>query len=275
MLSEYREHCRLAANSLPGWEKLSKNDLCRLYIKEESNPEITNACFSALLYKYWGLIPKYFNQSSNVASPEDCYEWLVASITYALKHRKWEDPTSTIYNDPNGPDKVINRYMKCARLTFYQFINRQKRKDDFSTISLDMLTESLNDNTFDIEDESKRLDTSSKLDFKDYIKDVFNRKDYFLAFMLDSMLYEPIFDGKDINNPISKSFNVKKLAKYLRQLDTTYCQIFSKRYKIPLETVLNSVKYCNHLSSTKIYSKIEYNLNKLRHDDFFIHQWEG
>lgn len=274
MLNEYREQCRISANHLAGWENISKNDLCRLYIKEENNPEITNACFSALLVKYWPLIPKYHSQSSNVASPEDCYEWLVASITYALKHRKWEDPNSSIYNDPNGPDKVINRYMKCARLTFYQFINRQKRKEDFGTISLESLMEALNDNNPELEDDTP-VDYSLSLDLKQYIKQIFNRKDYFLAFMLDCMLHEPIFEHKDPENPISKSFNVKKLAKYLRQLDETYCKIFAERYDIDLIDVLKSSKYCNNLNSTKIYNKIEYNLHKLKHDQFLLNQWES
>ena len=141
MLEEYKELCRKAANFAPGWQELSKNDLCREYVKNKGNATLQNAYISAILYRYWNLISKYYYQSANCATPEECYGWLVDSVSCCVNLAAWENPDSSIYNDPNGPDKVINRCMKCARLTYYQFINRKKRRDEIGMLSVDELKE--------------------------------------------------------------------------------------------------------------------------------------
>lgn len=262
MLENYREGFREQANIIKDWEKLSKNELCYAYIEHENNPELQNAYFSALVYRYWPLISKYHYMCSNVASMEDCYDWLIDSITYALAHRRWEDPDSSIYNDPNGPDKVINRYMKCARLTFYQFINRKKRRDNFGMLSLDELL-----NIVDPTSGCDFINTSytsedARIDLYNYIRQLFDKKDYFLAFMIDLIVYGDTFD----NDTGMAVFNQKKLVKQLRHLDKVDCQIFAQRYDLDENMVLEYYEtYCKNLSSTVMYHKIEFNLLKLKH----------
>ena len=63
MLDEYKELCRIAANSAPDWEKMSKNDLCRAYVTSKGNDLLQNAYLSAILYRYWNLIGKYYYQT--------------------------------------------------------------------------------------------------------------------------------------------------------------------------------------------------------------------
>lgn len=264
MLEEYRENFRKGAELINGWEQLSKNDLCYGYIEHEDNPELRNAYYCALMYRYWPLIPKYHYMCSNVATIEDCYDWLVDSINYTLKHRRWEDPDSSIYGDPNGPDKMINRYMKCARLTFYQFINRKKRRDNFGMLSLDELV-NISDSPDYIQDTSFSSECS-KMDLHSYIKHLFVKKEYFLAFMMDFIMYEDLFDYID-GVP---TFNVKRLAKKLRHITPEYCASFASKYELEAENVLSAyTKYCRNLSSNLIYNKIEYNLSKLKHDNYF------
>ena len=130
MLEDYKELCRKSADVIPDWRSMSKNDLCRGYVANKGNSRLQDAYMSAILYRYWSLISKYYYQRQNCASPEECYTWLVDSVLCCVNLASWENPESSIYKDPNGPDKVINRCMKCARLTYYQFINRKKRKDD-------------------------------------------------------------------------------------------------------------------------------------------------
>ena len=127
MLDENKELCRRTADIIPEWTSMSKNDLCRAYVANKGNEAAQNAYLSAILYRYWNLISKYYYMGVGVnrASPEECYDWLVDSVCCCVNSASWEDPNSSIYKDPNGPDKVINRCMKCARLTYYQFINRK------------------------------------------------------------------------------------------------------------------------------------------------------
>ena len=261
MLEEYRLQCKEKANAIQGWEALSKNELCNKYIETE-DAALKDAYLAAILYRYWKLIPKFYYQSANVCTPEDCYDWLVESVLCALNCKRWTESDSSIYKDPNGPDKVINRAMKCARLNFYQFINRKKRKDNFGLLSLDELKENLHDNSNDIEDPETGVNDETILSVKEYIKDVFNGKEYFLAFMLDCIVTENIFDREsDVTR-----LNQKSLTKLLRELDTIYAKQFANRYDFEVSRVLHALAYCQGLTSTKIQSKIEYNLLKLKHD---------
>jgi hypothetical protein len=200
--------------------------------------------------------------SANVASPEDCYDWLVESVLCAVNCKRWTEEDSSIYKDPNGPDKVINRAMKCARLNFYQFINRKKRKDNFGMLSLDELRENLHDNSLDIEDPELNIEDVTSLSLKDFIRNVFNRKEYFQAFMIDCILSENTFDHED-NHII---FNPKYLIKILKGLDNSYAARFAALYGFTFEDTQKALSYCQGMSSSKIKSKIEYNLQKLKRD---------
>ena len=167
MLEEYKELCRKSASIIKGWEQLSKNDLCRAYVENKNSPTIQNAYLSAILYRYWNLISKYYYQSSNCATPEECYGWLVDSVSCCVNLAAWENPNSSIYKDPNGPDKVINRCMKCARLTYYQFINRKKRRDEFGLLSIDELKENYGNGAPEPYDPEQDHDISSVI-IKEY-----------------------------------------------------------------------------------------------------------
>lgn len=260
MLNDYKDHCKANADLiLKNWTSMSKNELCRAYVEHEHESELANAYFSALLYKYWNLIPKFHAQSSNVAEPEEVYNWLVDSISYALKHRRWTNSDSNIYQDSTGPDKVINRRMKCARLTYYQFLNRKKRKQDFDTLSLDQLQEDYNDN-LDLIDPNNTLNDTS-IDLKEFIKESFYKKDYFLAFLLNIICTENVFDDQEIS--------YRKIVKYFKKVDKAYCKGFAHLYDIDESLVLGTLKYFTKNSTHYLLQKIEYYMGILRHDEHF------
>lgn len=260
MLDDYKNQCKASADLvLKDWQQLTKNDLCKAYIQNEEDSVLSNAYFSALLYKYWNLIPKFYVQSSNVAEPEDVYNWLVDSISYALKHRRWTQEDSSIYKDSTGPDKVINRRMKCARLTYYQFLNRKKRKQDFDLLSLDELKEDYQDN-LDISDVEHDL-TNTNIDLKEYIINTFNNKDYFLAFLLTILSTEDVFENG--------TFSYKKTIKHFKRIDASYCIAFAHYYDIDVEAVLNTLKYFQKRSTLYLKHKIEYYLCLLSHNKSF------
>jgi len=75
---------------------------------------------------------------------EDTYQWVVDGILYALQHRKWLDPNNKLYTDPDGPDKVINRKIKCIRINHLISENRDKRKVHVNLLSLDSFEDSDN-----------------------------------------------------------------------------------------------------------------------------------
>lgn len=262
MLDEYRELYREAANSIPGWETMDRNDLCRLYIANEHDSECQNKYFSALMCRYWNLIPKFYNISHNLADPIDCYNWLIDAILYTLKHRRWEDEDASIANDPQGPDKMINRCMKSCRLIHYQFYNRKKRRKEYNIVSLEDLKESLNSDSPDIEDPSANIDIS-EIDMSFCIREIFMKKEYFLAFILDLICMDDVFESEDDK----VKFNLKRVSKLFRNIDERHLRIFADRYNLPYEQVYQAAILAKNVPAPKLTSKIQETLLRLKHSD--------
>ena len=273
MLEEYKEAFRRCADLIDGWQDLSKNDLCRKYVENKDNPQLQNSYFAAIMYRYWHLISKYYYMSSNVASIEDCYEWLEDSVYGCLKATSWDRADSSIYKDPNGPDKVINRCMKCARLTYYQFINRKKRKDNFGLLSLDEMTELFGTTVSEPEAHESVEDSLALWGIQDYIKKAFRNKDYFVAVMLDGIITQEVFDvvvnKVDDGGGMTTRFNIKKLTKFMSNLTDEYVVEFAKKYDLTVEDAEKGMSYFRFQKPPTIKAKIQTNLEKLQHDSFF------
>lgn len=268
MLEDYKESLRACANLIPDWESKGKNELCREYVLHKDDERLRDAYLSAVLCRYWNLISKYHFMSSNVASPEECYGWLVDSVLCCLTLTSWENPSSSIYNDPNGPDKVINRCMKCARLTYYQFINRKKRRDNFGLLSIDEMAESFGQTVKEPEDTTS-TDRLSEWAIIDYIKDAFGRKDYFTAIMIDCIIHEEVFDTitNETGNSVA-TFNVRKLARFISEINSTYINDFASRYKLKVEDVEKAVSYFKDVKTSTLRAKAQTVLERLQHDSF-------
>ena len=126
------------ASIIPNWKTANKNDLANAYVDNENNERLKDAYFSALMLRYWGNIGKYYISSKDSGfSIQDCYSWLVEALTYSLKQRKWRDPSSSMYEDKNGPDKIINRCIFSRRQYYYYLSNTANRKANVHALSLD------------------------------------------------------------------------------------------------------------------------------------------
>lgn len=264
MLEEYKELCRKAANFAPGWQELSKNDLCREYVKNKGNATLQNAYISAILYRYWNLISKYYYQSANCATPEECYGWLVDSVSCCVNLAAWENPDSSIYNDPNGPDKVINRCMKCARLTYYQFINRKKRRDEFGMLSVDELKELYGNGAPEPEDPEQEYDVSLFI-IKDYIIEEFRKKNYFVSFLIYFILYANVFDVIKLEDSRTSEFNLRKMCRIMSTIEEDMLVSFSDDLKLPLADVTKAAEYVRSVPSGNMKKKIQQTLENLKH----------
>lgn len=271
MLEEYKEAFRRCADTIDGWRDLSKNELCFRCVEYKNDSRLHNAYFAAIMYKYWHLISKYYYQSSNVATWEDCYDWLEDSVYWALELNAWNDKNSSIYKDPNGPDKMINRCMKCARLTFYQYINRKKRRDNFGLLSLEEMSEQFGVTVKEPEVEEFE-DTVTSWSIKEYIKQQFDKKDYFIAILLDLIMTQDPFDrivDKESHSTYTK-FSRNKLSRSFNRIDDIYINEFSRKYKIPLETTKLGFSYVTSIKPNLLKAKIDTALERLQHDKFFV-----
>lgn len=251
MLEQNKDIYQQTADAIiPDWRDRNKNELiisaCNCTNKHERDGYI-----SAIMLKYWNKLDSYYYKCRLVTSPEDIHTWLVIAVMYAIERKPWEDPNQSIYGDPNGPDKVINRIIESKRLTFYQQLNRYKRKINGAITSLDTLMEEYKD-VF-----APSYNEDYSVEYHTLIINYFNTKDYFMAFFIDAIMYEDVMD----NNGVSQ----RKLSSHLRNLDDEYCKYFAQKYMIPLDKVKQSVPYVNNISSYNLKNKIEYSLIRLRH----------
>lgn len=249
------------ANKIEGWKSANKNELCNKYIEyEKSDPELAQCYFCAIVCRYWPMISKYYYQHKDVFSLEDCYDWLLHSITYAFEHRKWLDPTSKIYNDPAGPDKIINRAMFSTCLTEYQHVNKEKRKSNLFSASLDSFKEEYGDAFYNMLGDEYIDYLSVNTPYGYLVVDAFETKQFVLAFLLDAILEQDVFKLIEQGNSKYCVFDDKKLVKYLRRLDEKSASIFAKRYDIEFDRVADSIHYITDLSTAQLRRRIKNNL---------------
>ena len=241
MIREYKESCAQSAQFIENWKAIDRNELCRLYVKNKDNSVLADSYLSAILYKFWNVTEhNYYTQKYKIATEADCIDWTVEGVLYALDHHVWDDPNNSLFEDSKGPEKAINVSIYSTKLNFYQRIKHQKEKISYESISLEQLMENASDSYYTpVYDK----DTSTDSYISNLIKESFDKKDYMKAFVLDGIVNTNVFETVIEDNKAYTVFDDKKLRKHLRKLDSNYCKIFSSRYNIDFEDVLDSIRY--------------------------------
>ena len=249
MLEEIKQIYQETADSLlPNWKEIDKNDLIKTAAELKNSP-LRDGYISAIMLTYWNKIVKYHFKCSMVASPEDVHSWLVIALTYALDNKPWENPESSIYQDKNGPDKVVNTAMESRRLTFYQQLNRYNRRINSNLLSLDNLTDEFKDLFIPMSYDDYEFEVA------EIILNYFNKKDYFMAFMIDAIVHEDV---------LTPNLNRKRLASHFRHMDDKFISRFSNMYRISYDKVREATTYVTGLSAYKFNNKVEYGLILLK-----------
>ena len=146
-MNELKQSYFERAEAIEGWQKLTRSQLGYMYCKykyEEHNDVLAEACLSGLIYKFWNVIShNYYNQGQKkIMSFEDCYDYTVDAIMYVLENHVWDNPDSSLYQDPNAPEKAINVRIVSYRNNFLIHEFRDKRALNTIAFSLDNLIES-------------------------------------------------------------------------------------------------------------------------------------
>ena len=131
-----------AASGLGDYQAISKTDLANGYCDaDEANDEIKRSqYFAALMLRYWYKIYEWSKEKNLRMDVEDFVYWLSDALIGkygAFTYRRWRDPKNKLYNDPDGPDKVINRALYSTRNRHYDYINKDKRRANYYTYSAD------------------------------------------------------------------------------------------------------------------------------------------
>lgn len=219
---------------------MNKNELCDLYI-DHKDEEIGQAYLSAIICRYWPSLKGYINKCFINVSEEELYDAFIEAILYSLNRAAWRDPNSSVYQDPNGPDKCLNIKIKCMIWNVEGSYQKDKRV--------------VNRNNTNIE--SVEFFEPSKEDSYDnvYISDLFNRtlanKDYVAAFIVHYVAYGDVFssDGQ---------LDSKKLCKRLRHIDDIEKDTIVSIYNSNRNMVNTAANYIDSLSAKSLYTRIKF-----------------
>lgn len=284
-LAEARKGYQEAASRLGNYKSISKYDLARGYAlaKRDDDKNKMNYYFSALMDRYWYKILQWVRNSSSLRLPsEEFVGWLEDSILIAFR---WAlgDLNNPIYNDPNGPDKVINRCCFSTRGREYQYYNKDKRKN--STQAVSIYQEGVDS---DGQESLNILDhvASSKGPEPDGAEELIN---LFLAhhnpvgaIILDGIAYQDSFkdnkishyvdekdsQGRDIKKKYStmtSNFDMRKLVRHLKTIDEKFIyDYFCKKYDLKDVPKESLVTLFSNMNYNKIHRSIEKTFREIR-----------
>ncbi len=269
------------------YEKLDETALANGYIKaeEEHNELAKNQYYSALMLRYWYKIYKY-KESCKSLRVEDTefITWLSEALYATLYYKDWLNPNKPVSKDKKAVDKIINRCCFSVRGRKYQEANKDKRKLNYMTLS--------------IEDSKEKYGNSSKLDpsacdsnnlFVDGIVDMYVRENKLLeAMIVDHIGYQDVFkenkttkthtvlekndegeleEVSDKYYKYSYSFDAKKLKNKMLKIDDEYLRYFYETYidesAIKTFDEFKELFHKNWFTPSAIYKKVNSTLEDL------------
>jgi len=282
-LKTLKEAFMQEASKLGNYQELSKTDLVECYCDatDAKDEALRNVCISALMLRYWFKIGKTRARNPINLSDEICYDIVLHGIDYALEHRSWQDPTKDVYNDPNGPDKVINQCIESSYLTYMQQNNKILRKANANNYSLEKMIEDNGDcaNTYTgCVADSNPLDSVQIL-----VRQLLKKGKNIEALIVDGIAnfdtdkdikatktIEIVDEEGNIREEIHKykasRFDARKLVKHLNLVDDEFMNNFCKRYDVKQVFDVDGYARFKKMNNTKLYKWIQKTLLEIKTD---------
>ena len=245
MLNEYKEIYQQAVEQIPNWKQLSQMDLANKY--HEKGP-LCECYLAAEILKFWHIIDRTLYKDKGLYDELEVYDWYISAIMFALDQRPWDDPNSSIYNDPKAVEKVLNTVVTCSRINFFYASNRHKRKINHEANSLNVLQETYADSFF-----SDSLIT--EMDYSlpsDLIYNYCMNKDYLSGFIIDIIIRDI-----HIQNVPNTDMLVKNILRSIQSLPQEFAQNFSDAYGVSIEEVNKYLNILKTMSRQKLEKMVQ------------------
>lgn len=286
--------------------------------KEEGNKKeatkqasIRSAYFSALMVRYWYKIFDWMQNSSSLnLAPEDFVNWLSDSLYVAFYYRFWryeykaevkkgifidwqyDENGNKIENpyyyeiDPTAVDKIINRCCGSMRGRVYQFHNKDKRKINVQSLSIDQIAEDAGDSFIDdVIDDITDSYESTPASFEgahQLVLTLLNNGEGIEALIVDGIANRDAFKtsiGSEIDTKyddetgeayqearkvINHTFNERKLVHHLNSINKSFMRRFCEEYAI--EEARGEAIYdkLQSLSNYKLYNYVKKTLLEIK-----------
>lgn len=298
LLKSYKE----CAAQLGDYKLLTVNELANGYCDadEADDSNKLNQYYSALFLHYVGVIHKWEIScvSLNVET-EDLITWLHEALSDAFYYRSWRKQrhnhqaekangyTQKVWmdnpqyvDDANAADKSFHYFIAAKRGKEYQAANKDKRKTNTQTYSIEGQTDETGDCALDYMGcVSKAVEVDGT---KELIKYFLLKKKSIEALVLDGIVNGDSFkskkiitykqtqdsQGKDINKKFITQngvFDKRKLVKHLTNLNEEYMnKIFCPLYSVSLKEGKELFDKLKSISNGRLYKYIDKTLIEIR-----------
>ena len=269
---------------------------------------LRSAYFSALMLRYWYKIFEWQRNSSTLnLELSDFVDWLHDSLYVAFYYRTWryefeatvkegrfieykldkdgnKIPNSYYYvNDENAPDKIINRCCGSMRGRVFQYHNKDKRKANTQTYSLDNMLEEDGDyaallaGNYTTDDSLKSQESAYTL-----VQTLLNRGESLEALIIESIAYYDSTKEKKVMKTatdvdeetgeefeykyadVTSKFDSRKLVKHLSTIGEDFIYNFCETYDVNKTVGSKLLDKLKSLNNVKLYKAIEKTLEEIR-----------
>ena len=281
------------ARQLPGFVVGQKEDvpyditeLANNYCKacDNNDTQKMSQYISALMVRYWHMVVMTYNTSlSTRLEFDDIVSWMYEAFEKAFKYRSWLDETKAVSKDPKGAEKCINQCITSVRQYWYANFNKDKRKVNFLTYSLDdpnLINKADEDATLmDIEPDVSANENT--IDEHELVNAVIRHGSLLQAIIIDGIIFQDSFneysiteklgvdeEGNEIEHTSNYSeFSLDKLFKHLKKLDENFIDYFSSTYNIDRDYLVLEVSRINKLKRSVLKDTLIASLSELKNND--------
>lgn len=277
MLNDIRKDCIKYAKCLGDYQAMNCDELANGYCKarDEGDSIKDSQYLAALVLRFWYTIKKIYDKCPNIGMTfEDAYDWLVESINYACKYRKWQDANNKV-----NAQQCINQCIETIRLQHYYEMNLDKHKANYMTVSMETPLDGEDDkNTLGdtlVGDDGE--DAMSKSNVEMMVQQFIDNKKIVEAIVIDTIAFndcqkytkETLRGVDEDGNPTkyTKSYSEFwpfRVVQILGKLSEDYSSYFSGKYNIlseDLDTCLAAIRKANN---QKLYKYVDKTIESLK-----------
>lgn len=266
---------------------------------------LRSAYYSALMLRYWYKIFEWYQNSSSLhLEMVDFVGWLEHSLYVAFYYKFWRYENEAIVKegrfidwkrdengdlipnkyyykvDPTAPDKIINRCCGSIRGRYYQYYNKDKRKSNVQTYSIDSMIDENGDSALSYTNCTTLADESNPAKY--IVEALIKRDEGIEALIIDGITNYDSYRERKVEEMVLRpneetgemesvpythtaySFDPRKLVKHLNSIDERFMQRFCITYAIDVSKGEEIFHKLQKMNNTKIYKMIDKVLLEIR-----------
>lgn len=246
MLKEIYNDYLIYANMIDNWKEMSITELANKYLEDKENQDIY---FCALMVRYWYLIPVLYQRNKYLKLQLEDYVGVLADgILLGFQYCGWLDSKQkTVFGQA---DKVFNRTIYTIILRMYKYVNQDKRRINYDSVSLDSIENyDYMLESHSIENYKQHIEQNNIIDL---INQLLDSNRFLEAIIIDQICWGDTYkveDGKYV-------FKKNALIKSIRNIDINYEEYFSNKYNISLDNFKNNFSDVINCSNSTFVSRI-------------------